>query len=107
MPKLNPGQIQLGLYDLDVFRVITALTRGSVAANIGSIVTKYNREMMPKYEPILVYTAGRLGMTRDELFARLRAGQSVDDIIKEKGLDLSEVRIDTDVVYGEERDTTA
>lgn len=102
MPKLNPGQVQVGLYDLDVFRVITALTRGSISANIGSIITKYNREMMPKYEPILVYTAGRLGMTRDELFARLRAGQSVDAIIKEKGLDLNEVTIDSDNVYDEE-----
>lgn len=102
MPKINPGQVQIGLYDLDHFRVITALTRGSVSANIGSIITRYNREMWPKYQPILAYTAKRLGMGEEELFARLRAGQTVDDVIKEKGLDLSEVRMDSDSVYSDE-----
>lgn len=102
MPKLNPGQIQLGLYDLDTFRVITNLTRGSISANVGSIITKYNREMMPKYESILLYTATRLGLSRDELFARLRSGQSVDDIIKEIGLDVNAIALDP--VYGSEDD---
>jgi hypothetical protein len=83
MAELKVGSVPLGQYDLDHFLVMTRLARGSIRANVGSILTNYVRRKWGEYENILWYTAEKGGISKDECYKRLLEGESVAQILGE------------------------
>ncbi|MCC5611084.1 hypothetical protein LC612_31115 [Nostoc sp. CHAB 5834] len=82
MAKINVGSLDLSDFDKDWFIVSSNLMERSVRANLASVVTFYIRRNIEAHKELLAYAARKHGITEDECFKRLLAGEKLPQPIE-------------------------